>query len=348
MKQAQSLMLQPFYKKGINSGREEDSVLGNVEEVGTLVNGSEDIITSVMKRSAVYKMTVFEFYELIRKIEAVYVSTCSDIRESFKEPKACGIWMNREEVDRNVPFQEKHVLQQVSILGNLEEFGVLENPIKLDGAVSSEYANKRPAVVEFGAGRGYLTQTLADCYRIKKILLVERNSYRLKADRSLRQKESLILERLRIDIEDLDLNAVESLKGIPYLAIGKHLCGPATDKSYLSDLGIKKDDFHAITWLTSWAIDADHGSDLSDLVDQGLHLSSIEKKACDGVVSGVEEIVKSMTAIERAILGLKCKAIIDMGRLKWVKQLNGFTSELVKYVPSNISPENHLLVAKYR
>lgn len=55
-----------------------------------------------------------------------------------------------------------------------------------------------------------------------------------------------------------------------------------------------------------------------------------------------------MTAIERAILGLKCKAIIDMGRLKWVKQLSGFTSELVKYVPSSISPENHLLVAKYR
>ncbi|KAI3833293.1 hypothetical protein MKW98_006392 [Papaver atlanticum] len=391
LKQAQSLMLQPFYKKGINSGREEDSVLGNVEEVGTLVNGSGDIVTSVMKRNAVYKMTVFEFYELIRKIEAVYVSTCSDIRESFKEPEACGIWMNREEVDRNIPFQEKHVVQQVSILGNLEEFGVLENPTELDSAVSSEYANKRPAVVEFGAGRGYLTQTLADCYGIKKILLVERNSYRLKADRSLRQKESLILERLRIDIEDLDLNAVESLKGVPCIAIGKHLCGPATDltlrcclpkqtigdvhssdtcnlrglaiatcchhlcqykqyinKSYLSDLGIKKDDFHAITWFTSWAIDADHGSDLSDLVDQGLHLSSIEKKACDGVVSGVEDIVKSMTAIERAILGLKCKAIIDMGRLKWVKQLSGFTSELVKYVPSSISPENHLLVGKYR
>ncbi|KAI3905295.1 hypothetical protein MKX01_039986 [Papaver californicum] len=383
-KQAQSLVLQPFYKKGINSGREEDSVLENVENV------SGDIITSEMKRNAVYKMTVFEFYELIGKIEAVYTSTCSDIRESFKEPEACGIWMNRE-VDRSIPFQEKHVVQQVSILGNLEEFGVLENPTKLDSAVSSEYANKRPAVVEFGAGKGYLTQTLVDCYGIKKILLVERKSYRLKADRSLRQKESLILERLRIDIEDLDVNAVESLKGVPYLAIGKHLCGPATDltlrcclpkqttgdvhssdtcnlrglaiatcchhlcqykqyinKSYLSDLGIKKDDFHAITWLTSWAIDADHGSDLSDLVDQGLYLSSIDKKSCDGVVSGVEEIVKSMTAIERAILGLKCKAIIDMGRLKWVKQLSGFTSELVKYVPSSISPENHLLVAKYR
>lgn len=28
------------------------------------------------------------------------------------------------------------------------------------------------------------------------------------------------------------------------------------------DLGINKDDFNAMTWFTSWAIDADHGSDL--------------------------------------------------------------------------------------
>ena len=31
-----------------------------------------------------------------------------------------------------------------------------------------------------------------------------------------------------VAVEDLNLNAVESLRGAPYLAIGKHLCGPAT------------------------------------------------------------------------------------------------------------------------
>lgn len=36
------------------------------------------------------------------------------------------------------------------------------------------------------------------------------------------------------------------------------------DKRYLMNLGITKDDFHAITWFTSWAVDADHGSDISD------------------------------------------------------------------------------------
>lgn len=34
-------------------------------------------------------------------------------------------------------------------------------------------------------------------------------------------------------VEDLNLNAVESLQGLPYVAIGKHLCGPATGNLYL-------------------------------------------------------------------------------------------------------------------
>lgn len=34
-----------------------------------------------------------------------------------------------------------------------------------------------------------------------------------------------------IAVEDLNLNAVESLQGVGYMAIGKHLCGPATGNS---------------------------------------------------------------------------------------------------------------------
>lgn len=88
---------------------------------------------------------------------------------------------------RKLPFQEKHVLQQASILGNLEEFGILKNSgrhissgnIPSDGP-SGDDDDHVPAVVEFGAGRGYLTQMLADCYGIKKVFLVERKSYKLK------------------------------------------------------------------------------------------------------------------------------------------------------------------------
>ncbi|MCL7045132.1 hypothetical protein MKW94_030693 [Papaver nudicaule] len=351
LKQPQSFkLLEPFFKKGINGGRDFE------EEEESF--GAGNIVTPRTKRQAMYEMTVIEFYELITKIEAAYASiaTSSDIQESFKEPQACKIWMNQE-VERKKSYREKQV-QHASILGNLEEFGVLEDPTKLGcRTVSSDYA-----VVEFGAGRGYLSHALADCYGIRK------------ADRRLRQKESMVLERLRVDIEDLDLKAIESLKGVPYLAVGNHLCGSAIDlilrccllpkqttetrsgdtcnlrglavatcchhlcqwkhyinKSYLSDLGINKDDFHVITSITNWDVCAAPGK-------------SIEKKSCN---KGVKEIIHGMTEPEMAALRSKCKAIIDMGRLMWVKQLGGFTADIVKYVPSSISRENNLLVAKY-
>lgn len=68
----------------------------------------------------------------------------------------------------------------------------------------------------------------------------------------------------------------------------------------------------------------------------------------DGMLgSTVDNIVKSMNPVERAVLGFMCKEIIDMGRLMWMKE-RGLETQLVKYVPSGISPENHLLIAKCR
>ncbi|KAK8973253.1 hypothetical protein V6N11_013239 [Hibiscus sabdariffa] len=380
VKQAQSLSTQPFYQKGVNAGKEDE------QQEHETVN-----VTSEMKRNAVYSLSIPEFFEVIRKIELVHARICNDIKESYKIPEACGLWI-KGEVDRNVPFQEKHVTQQASMLGNLEEFGVLERVVgkggKCESVELSENSNGIPAVVEFGAGRGYLTQMLADCYGIRRVFLVERKAYKLKADRSLRQKESLILERLKIDIEDLNLNAVKSLQGLPYIAIGKHLCGPATDltlrccqvnernveqcgsnchlkglaiatcchhlcqwkhyinKKYLTSLGISKEEFHAITWFTSWAVDADHSSDLSDDIDFKLHPESIEKEECNEDANGVEAVARNMKAIERAKLGFMCKQIIDMGRLMWLKE-HGLETELVKYVPPSVSPENHLLIARH-
>ncbi|XP_050378772.1 uncharacterized protein LOC126796045 [Argentina anserina] len=413
LKQLESLTHQPFYQKGINAGTEEDPqelevvTSETVEDSALAVDepksGELIYILSEMKRT-VYGMSVPDFYRLVEKIECVHKSICKDIYESCKVPEACGMWVKRE-VDRTscclqkLPFQEKHVMQQVSILGNMEDFGLIKSFIAKERAdcddgigypVKDEfdYGNDVPAVVEFGAGRGYLTQMLADCYGIKRVFLVERKSYKLKADRSLRQKESLILQRLRIDIEDLNLNAVETLRGGPYVAIGKHLCGPATDltlrcclgeqsnqsngqgsvnpnlrglaiatcchhlcqwkhyinKKYILDLGITKEEFHVIIWFTSWAVDADHGTDLPDVTDCRFHLESIEKKQCDGG-DGVEGVVKNMKAVERSALGFMCKQIIDMGRLMWMKE-HGLEAQFLKYVPSTISPENHLLIAR--
>jgi tRNA:m4X modification enzyme len=32
------------------------------------------------------------------------------------------------------------------------------------------------------------------------------------------------------------------------------------DKAFLSGLGIEEEEFHALTWFSSWAVDGDHSS----------------------------------------------------------------------------------------
>ncbi|KAL9227662.1 hypothetical protein vseg_003324 [Gypsophila vaccaria] len=383
LKQSQTLSLEPFYRKGINGGTPDSAHL------------HEPDASSHMKRTLVHSFTPPQFSALLSKIRAIHSSLSNHIPFSYKLPLAFDVWI-KSLIQRKLPYQEKHVLQQASILGNLEDLGVFGSSAQVsskpqfsDPSLHSDESDIS-TVVEFGAGRGYLTQILADCYDISRVLLVERKSYKLKADRSLRQKEDLTVERLRIDIEDLNLNAVQSLRGKPYLAVGKHLCGPATDltlrcclaqnydrdngtdksvrqnlrgiavatcchhlcqwkhytnKRYLMKLDITKDEFHAITWFTSWAVDADHGSDLAD---DGFLQSPVPLGGGDespGDAKGVGNILRNMKPSDRAALGFMCKDVIDIGRWLWVKEC-GLETKLIKYVPSDISPENRLIVAK--
>ncbi|CAM0877705.1 unnamed protein product [Alopecurus aequalis] len=352
-KHADALAAQPYYSKGINSGGGESGAA---------------TVTSAAKRASVHKLSEEEFWGLVAKIRSAHAAAAVQMRESHIAPDACEKWM-RGQVDRTVPYQEKHVAQQVSIVGNMETFGLLPGGSPEDGA-EEVAAENALAVVEFGAGRGYLTQMLADCYGIRNIFLVERRSYKLKADRSLRQNEGVTLERLRIDIEDLNLHGVQALRGGQYLAIGKHLCGPATDmtimccfheqhnyteekghgkcrlrglalatcchhlcqwkhyanKAFLSGLGIAEEEFHAMTWFSSWAVDGDHSSeDWSSEVR--------ETKKPDPEIRGIERIIRGIPGEERSALGFMCKDIIDTGRLLWLRS-KGLDADLCKMVAS--------------
>ncbi|WOL15556.1 hypothetical protein Cni_G24337 [Canna indica] len=376
-KQAVALESQPYYSKGINTGSSD--------------NTEDDVVDSSVKRNAVLGMSVPDFCNLLAKIKSMHSAISVLFPESYIIPDAWNKWL-KQQLDRKLPYQEKHALQQASIIGNIEAFGILRKPKKewtrpfchefvgrddFDGDESQVRA-----VVEFGAGRGYLTHMLMDCYGITNAFLVERRSYKLKADRSLRKNRGIILERLRIDIADLNLYEVKLLKGLDYLAIGKHLCGPATDLTiscclngykqneethlqglalatcchhlcqwkyytntkFLLSLGITKEEFHAMTWFSSWAVDADHTSELSDMPYQSTSLSSIDKELnFEG--SDVNDVIQRMPTLDRALMGFMCKEIIDVGRLLLLRD-HGIEAQLVKYVPPNISPENNLLVAK--
>lgn len=89
LKQTQSLSRQPFYRKGINAGSDDDE---EKEEKSK----SDCVFTSEMKRSAVYSMAVPYFLDLIGKIKSVHADVCSTIPDSYRIPEACSIWTNRE------------------------------------------------------------------------------------------------------------------------------------------------------------------------------------------------------------------------------------------------------------
>uniref|UniRef100_A0A8C7HSV0 tRNA:m(4)X modification enzyme TRM13 n=1 Tax=Oncorhynchus kisutch TaxID=8019 RepID=A0A8C7HSV0_ONCKI len=120
----------------------------------------------------------------------------------------------------------KHLKQQASLLGNMEDLHLL---------------GPNRCFVEFGAGKGKLSHWIhvaLKAYDDIHFLLVERSSARFKVD-GKHQNSDTKFERLQVDIQHLDLRQVPLLqeKGLPVVGVGKHLCGAATDLALQCLLG---------------------------------------------------------------------------------------------------------------
>lgn len=122
----------------------------------------------------------------------------------------------------------KHLDQLSSLLGHMEINGMLKD--------------KTACFVEFGAGKGdfssYIKKALGEVDGEATYLLLDRKSVRNKVDMAL-QGQSVhksTVERVLIDIKDLDLSNVECIKdkNKKMVAVSKHLCGCATDISLVS------------------------------------------------------------------------------------------------------------------
>jgi tRNA:m4X modification enzyme len=55
--------------------------------------------------------------------------------------------------------------------------------------------------------------------------------------------------------------------------------------------------------------------------------------------------MNALDAAQRFALGKKCKRLIDMGRLLWLRE-KGMQAKLVEYIADTVSPENKVLLAK--
>ncbi|KAI4872937.1 hypothetical protein NFI96_023624, partial [Prochilodus magdalenae] len=200
-----------FYVKDINAGlvnEEEDAV----DEVSIADRTKEelDILIGKMK-------TALQGYNIkpdngILSHPALY--------EALNDPK-------------NGNIASKHLKQQASILGNMEALELL---------------GPGRCYIEFGAGKGKLSHWIHVALQNTEdvhFLLVERSSTRFKVDGKHKNTESTF-DRLQVDIQHLDLRKVPFLreKRLPVIAVGKHLCGAATDLALrcLFEQGLKHQD----------------------------------------------------------------------------------------------------------
>jgi len=272
-------------------------------------------------------------------------------------------------------FSKKHDDQYAAIASAMFHHGLCPGGRERasDGGDSSVRAEARPAYVEFGAGRGYLSQFVSDAYGDVDVCLVEREVYRFKAERTLRRRENGFAERVVVDIKDLDVSKLACVNARDVIGMAKHLCGSATDfalracvrendvvefrclgvalatcchhrcrwnayvnRPYLLSLGITRGDFERLAKISSWATLDDERDDAktNEHARGTIEWTGDERAAFASTPRG-----------EKIALGRLAKALIDEGRRRWCES-RGFESQLISFVPREVSPENVLLVAR--
>ncbi|KAJ8446448.1 hypothetical protein Cgig2_019341 [Carnegiea gigantea] len=273
-----------------------------------------------------------------------------------------------------ISFQEKRVLKQALIHGNLEDLGILNDS---DQTLAKEKVT----------ALGYIAFDLKWMPTHYK-MIGKWNPESL--------KDNFLCDGWNIRVDDLNLYAVESLMGVHYLAIGKHIlelqqlltyCAVDTDltrKCCLAEHdgqeGMDRTDClptpqsccHGNLWPLSVPMETllgqftlfpfrisiaqSHGlpaaQSMQTIFQSFLMIATdnhqrhpVMRTRMVDMQKGTERTIRNMKAVDRAAAGFMCKDIVDMGRLMWIKE-RGLEARLVKYVPTNISPANRLLAAR--
>jgi tRNA:m4X modification enzyme len=157
-------------------------------------------------------------------------SSALNLLEDFRSHAPCESLMTEAHDSGSQRPRLRHLRQQLSIAGHLQLSGGL---------------TPRHVIVEFGAGKAGLSRTLCRGHPNNTYVLVDRQSFKSKKDCRLRdEKEGAGAEcsyvRVRCDVQDLDLSAVDVCQRVPVSIVGKHLCGGCTDLSMRANCHWKK------------------------------------------------------------------------------------------------------------
>ncbi|XP_029035241.1 tRNA:m(4)X modification enzyme TRM13 homolog isoform X2 [Osmia bicornis bicornis] len=290
---------------------------------------------------------------VIDKVTSAY-EKLPQFPEAVKTHKVLNDKINDESYGKTI---KKHMLQNSSLLSHLEDAGLVQD---------------NTCFIEFGAGKGKLTYWLGQMIKDKKnscIVLIDRSSHRHKSDNKLKNEQSpLVIKRIRADIADLKLNEITEIQKFECkVGIAKHLCGTATDltisclvqamqndpkcnvtgliiafcchhrceyasyvgKNYLKQCGFTPNEFTILCSIASWAT-------------CGYGLSNITKTSNNS--KDTRTNTRTLTSSERENIGRKVKALLNWGRLEYLKSV-GFQSNLIYYTTTDVSLENMCIVA---
>ncbi|XP_062593752.1 tRNA:m(4)X modification enzyme TRM13 homolog [Saccostrea cucullata] len=158
-----------------------------------------------------------ELQDLIEKVHKLYDEHVTRIDEEILSHHCLDEELSNESY--GIPAI-RHRKQQASLVGQLQRLDLLHEGL---------------CFVELGAGKGNLSHWIQQALPDKSDLgfvLVDYGHVRYKADNKHKWSDTgPKFERLCINIADLNLEKVESISANqrPVVAVGKHLCGGATD-----------------------------------------------------------------------------------------------------------------------
>lgn len=362
----------PYYVLNINSGPSEDQpILSPVPQDLISVCG-ESTLPRARRHAAAMMLGESGLRTLIEKVDAALSQLNVLISDSFLEAPIPATPPPPHPDPTFVKHtSEKHGSQQASILGNMSAIGLLPQD-------SSDIV-----YIEFGAGRGYLTAALVECYPCaQEYIMVDLINPRNAADRGMRH---LPIRRIRCDIKDFEPSALfnkeRGTSPPSWVAHGKHLCGAALDLSlrcavrcaeqgqplvgvalascchhrctwqhfvgkdvWLKQCGLSSAEFELVSWMTGWGL-CGHSSPLIQEEHTPVTVKLPEESTPHGKQSWRPH--HTLERETRVHIGMQCKKLIDSVRIMWLRGVPFFRdAAVVNYVDPKVCGENKLILAK--
>lgn len=285
---------------------------------------------------------------VIEKLK-IYGKNFTPIEERIKQHRGLDSWVESK-------YNKKHILQQSSLAGLLDE---------------SQLLSADNFYVEFGCGKAELSRTINACilsetigskqtYNSYGYGFIDRGTNRMKTDSKILTDcsdsvLSPIIKRSRIDIEHLVIDKfLESVNPSAVVGISKHLCGVATDLTLkcLLNLSTTLANFKGLVVAMCCRHACNYNQLLPEsksyLKDNGIEdetMFNVLKKVVTWAVCGTMTEQKVTSDLqEREKLGFIARTIIDNSRVYAInKSMPGFQAELLRYVKTDVTLENHCL-----